>query len=171
MMRLTSKLWALSVLIVVLVSAPAAAQDLKIGVVNLSQLVSQSPQAQRARSSMEEQFAERKETLQNKREQLQEDVQRLKRDGSVMSEEARQELEESIRDQQRQLKLEQSEYNDDVKSAEQKELQALREEIRNVIQQYADDHNYDLIVGQGVLYATDQINVTGRVLQRLKARN
>lgn len=148
---------------------PAAAQqDLKIGVVNLARLVTESPQAQRARQNMEGQFASRMEELQERREKLQADVERLKRDGSVMSEEARQKLEDSIRDQQRRLRLAQEEYNEDVQRAEQEEMQALRQDIRDVIDTYAREHDYDLIVGDGILYAGERVDLTDKVLARLK---
>lgn len=148
---------------------PAAAQqDLKIGVVNLARLVTESPQAQRARQNMEGQFASRMEELQERREKLQADVERLKRDGSVMSDEARQKLEDSIRDQQRRLRLAQEEYNEDVQRAEQEEMQALRQDIRDVIDTYAREQGYDLIVGDGILYAGERVDLTDKVLARLK---
>ncbi|MES1944175.1 outer membrane chaperone Skp (OmpH)-like protein [Salinisphaera sp. PC39] len=148
---------------------PAAAQqDLKIGVVNLARLVTESPQAQRARQNMEGQFASRMEELQERREKLQSDVERLKRDGSVMSDEARQKLEDSIRDQQRRLRLAQEEYNEDVQRAEQQEMQELRQDIREVIDTYAREQGYDLIVGDGILYAGERVDLTDKVLARLK---
>lgn len=152
-------------------AAPAMAQDMKIGVVNLPRLLSESPQAQRARSNMEEQFSSRKEELEAKREDLQDDVDRLKRDGAVMSQEAREKLEDSIRDQQRRLQMLQSEYQDDVQRAEQKEMEALRNDIRGVIEDVADDGNYDLIVGQGILYASDRVDITQKILERMNAGN
>lgn len=148
---------------------PAAAQqDLKIGVVNLARLVTESPQAERARQNMEGQFASRMEELQERREKLQSDVERLKRDGSVMSDEARRKLENSIRDQQRRLRLAQEEYNEDVQQAEQQEMQDLRGDIREVIDSYAREHGYDLIVGDGILYAAERVDLTEKVLARLK---
>lgn len=148
---------------------PASAQqDLKIGVVNLARLVTESPQAERARKNMEGKFAARMEELKEKREKLQSDVERLKRDGSVMSEEARQKLEDSIRDQQRRLRLAQEEYNEDVQRAEQEEMQELRNDIREVIDEFARNGGYDLIVGDGILYASDKVDLTGQVLERLK---
>ncbi|MDT0635383.1 OmpH family outer membrane protein [Spectribacter hydrogenoxidans] len=144
--------------------------SLKIAVVNLPQLVSQSPQAQRARAEMEEEFTSRRDDLQSRQEKLREDVQRLQRDGSVMSAEARDQLEQSIRDQQRRLQLAQSEFNEDVQRAEQKALEGLRNDVREVIQEFAESGDYDLILGDGVLFATDQVDITGQVLERLKSR-
>lgn len=143
-------------------------QDLKIGVVNLGRLVTESPQAERARKNMEGQFAGRMEELKEQREKLQSDVERLKRDGAVMSEEARQKLEDSIRSQQRRLQRAQEEYNEDVQRAEQSEMQELREDIRAVIDEFARSEGYDLIIGDGILYAGEKVDLTGQVLSRLK---
>lgn len=148
----------------------AAAEDLNIGVVNLPRLVTESPQAKRARENMEGQFAERMQELQERREKLQSDVERLKRDGSVMSQEARQKLEDSIRDQQRRLRLAQEEYNEDVQRAEQKEMQSLRGDIREVIDTFARENGYDLIIGDAILYAGEKVDLTDKILERLKDR-
>lgn len=148
--------------------ASAQNQDLKIGVVNLGRLVTESPQAERARKNMEGQFAGRMEELKEQREKLQSDVDRLKRDGAVMSEEARQKLEDSIRSQQRRLQRAQEEYNEDVQRAEQSEMQELRDDIRAVIDEFARSEGYDLIIGDGILYAGEKVDLTGQVLSRLK---
>lgn len=148
--------------------ASAQDQDLKIGVVNLGRLVTESPQAERARKNMEGQFAGRMEELKEQREKLQSDVDRLKRDGAVMSEEARQKLEDSIRSQQRRLQRAQEEYNEDVQRAEQSEMQELRDDIRTVIDEFARSEGYDLIIGDGILYAGEKVDLTGQVLSRLK---
>lgn len=147
---------------------PASAQDPKIGVVNWARLVIESPQAERVRESMQGQFASRMETLQGQRETLETDVERLKRDGSVMSDEARQKLEDSIRDQQRRLRLAQEEYGEDVQRAQQEQMQALQEELRLVVDEFARKQGYDLIIGDGFLFATAKVDVTERVLTLLK---
>ncbi len=151
-----------------LVTGTASAQDLKIGVVDLGLLINDSPQATRAEQSMESQFSARKEELQAQAETLRGDVERLKRDGAVMSPEARSKLENSIRDQQRQLQMGQGKYNDDVAQAEQKEFADLRDIIRDAIAAFADAQGYDLILGDSVLHATDAVDVTDEVLAHLE---
>ena len=150
--------------------AMPAAADVKIGVVNLARLVSASPQAKRARQNMESKFTARKEELESKQEAFRSDVERLKRDGAVMSDSAREKLEAQIRDQQRRLKLAQDEYNEDVQLAEKKEMESLREDVRAVIDEFAEQQGYDLIVGDAILYANDQVDITNKVLQRLRDR-
>lgn len=167
---MTAKRIAFTVLAAVVLGAavPASAQNLKIGVVNWARLVIESPQAERVRESMQGQFASRMEEMQEKSEKLQADVERLKRDGSVMSADARQKLEDSIRDQQRHLRVAQEEYSEDVQRAQQEEMQALQQEIRQVIDDFARGQGYDLIIGDGYLYAGDTVDLTERVLQLLK---
>lgn len=165
-MRLKSLMVAAGVALA-LATGTAAAQDLKIAVVNIARLVAESPQAAAARASMEAQFTGRRAEIQAKQEALRANVERLQRDGAVMSEQAREELAETIRDQQRRLQLLQSEYNDDVTQAEQDLLEGLREDIRTVILAFADSEGYDLILGNGVLYANETVDVTEEVLERL----
>lgn len=148
-------------------SAQDSTEGLKVGVVDLARLVNDSPQAERAKQRMESRFSSRREKLQTRSEALRNDIERLKRDGAVMSQEAREELEAAIREQQRQLQLAQSKYNDDVAQAEQEEFTELRDAIRDAIQTFAGKQNYDLILGDSVLYATEAIDVTDEILSRL----
>jgi len=149
---------------------PAQSADIKIGVVNLARLVVSSPQAKRARETMESKFTARKDELESKQETFRADVERLKRDGQVMSESAREKLESQIRDQQRRLKLLQDEYNEDVQLAEKKEMSSLREDIRVVIDDFAKSEGFDLIVGDAILFASDKVDVTDQVLKKLEDR-
>jgi len=40
-----------------------------------------------------------------------------------------------------------------------------------VIKQIAEEGKYDLIVGEAVIYASDAIDITNKVLERLKQTN
>lgn len=164
------RFWAAAVLCLCLGlwAGAVAAQDLKIGVVDLGRLINDSPQAERAKKNMANQFAERKNVIESKANTLRQDVDRLKRDGSVMSAEQRDQLQGSIRDRQRELQMQQSKYNDDVAGAEQKEFDQMRSDIRDVIDAYAADNDYDLILGDSVLYAADPVDITDEILAQLK---
>ncbi|MAS11118.1 MAG: hypothetical protein CMN26_13885 [Salinisphaera sp.] len=145
-----------------------APQALRIGVVDVARVVSESPQAARAKTSMASQFAKRKNELEAQSNALRQDMDRLSQDGSVMSEGDRESLQSDIRDRQRELQMQRSKYNDDVSDAEQKEFDQMRADILEVIDQYADDNGYDLILGDGVLYTSDAVDVTDEILAELK---
>lgn len=150
--------------------AEQASRVLRIGVVDLARLIKSSPQAKHARTSMAKQFAKRKNALEAASEALQQDMDRLKDDGASMDEDERKTLQTSIRDRQRKLQMRQSEYNDDVTDAEQAEFDAMRDDLRSVIDNYARTNDYDLILGDGVLYSTDAVDVTDEILAELEAR-
>lgn len=152
-------------------SLPANAAALKIGAVNLPVLVSKSPQAKKARQQMKSKFSARKKKLEDRHDDLKKKVQRLKRDGSVMSDDARQTLAKQVRDEQRHLKLDQSVYQEDVKEAESKVMQSMRQTFSKVIDDYATSNNYDLILSTGVVYASDPVDITDKILERLKKEN
>lgn len=143
-------------------------QTLRVGVVDVSRVVKESPQASRAKSSMAIQFARRKNELEAKAHKLGQDVDRLAQDGSVMSDSDRDALQSDIRDSQRELQVQRSKYNDDVADAERKELDSMRTDILEVIDQYARNNGYDLILGDGVIYVGDGVDVTDDILAELE---
>ena len=148
---------------------PAAkAPSTRVGVVNLSRLMDESPQAQQAKDNMAKRFKQRKDLLEKTANALESKAQTLKDQGESMEEAKRDALSADIRDQQRELNLKQSQYNDDVSDAEKQELKRLRKDLRAVINAYAEDHGYDVILSDDVLYARPSVDVTDQILARLK---
>ena len=148
--------------------ATADGKVLRIGVVDVTRVVSESPQAARAKTSMASQFAKRKNELEARSNGLRQDIDRLSQDGTVMSEGDREKLQGDIRDRQRELQMQRSKYNNDVSDAEQKEFDQMRADILEVIDDYAQANDYDLILGDGVLYTSDAVDVTDEILAELK---
>jgi len=144
-------------------AARKSAQEPKIGVVDLTRLVNESPQAQQAKDNMARRFAERKNALEQASDALERQMDKLKQNSDAR----RDALSANIRDAQRKLTLKQSQYNDDVSDAEDKELKHLRSDLRSVIDAYAQAHGYDVILGNSVLYARPGIDVTDQILARL----
>lgn len=148
-------------------AARKSAQAPKIGVVDLTRLVNESPQAQQAKDNMARRFAERKNALEQAADALDQQMDKLKQNSDSMSDAGRDALSANIRDAQRKLTLKQSQYNDDVSDAEDKELKHLRSDLRSVIDAYAKAHGYDVILGNSVLYARPGVDVTDQILARL----
>ncbi|WP_423820785.1 OmpH family outer membrane protein [Salinisphaera sp. SPP-AMP-43] len=168
--RFPAVLLAMALIAGVAGAQPTRTPD-KIGVVDLDRLVRESPQANKAKQNMAQRFAKRKNALERASESLQSKIDRLKNQSEQMSDNERNGLESAIREDKHQLQLRQSQYNDDVSDAEQKELHAMRSELRKVIDDYAEKNGYDLILGDSVLYASDSVNITDSILQRLQQRS
>ncbi|HEX6928247.1 MAG TPA: OmpH family outer membrane protein [Gammaproteobacteria bacterium] len=149
-------------------AAPIQAAELKIGVINSPQLISQSPQAEVLSKKLEEEFApERRELLaqQNEIKSLQEKYQR---DAEVMSDSERASMEERIRDLGRDFQYRQRTVGEDFQRRQREELAKLQQQLQQAIDEFAKANGYDLILSEGVAYRADALDVTDELLAYIK---
>jgi len=151
--------------------AGSAIAETKIGFVNPIKVLEQAPQAATARQKLEKDFQPRKGEIITAQKKVQKLEQNLVRDADTMSESARRLLERDIISRKRDLRRVQEEYREDLNLRRNEELGQLQREISNVIKQIAEEGKYDLIVGEAVIYASDAIDITNKVLERLKQTN
>lgn len=146
-------------------AAPALAQDLKIGVVNVNALMEQAPQAKVAMDALQEEFAPRQRSIVAKQQELEELSEKVQRDLAVMGETERRSTERELRDMQRDLQRMQNEFREDLNLRRNEELGNLQRSLLKEVQEYAEAEGYDLVVGDGVLYASSAVNITEGVLR------
>jgi outer membrane protein len=147
----------------------ASAADMKIGVVNVSKLLEESPQAERLRKKLESEFQRRSQDLLDQQKQLKKLGDKLTRDSAVMSDSEQTRLEQDIRARRRQLKAASDEFREDLNLRRNEESQKLRRQLTEVIHQLGKDENIDLILDNAV-YASGRVNLTDKVLSRLRAQ-
>ncbi|QFY44005.1 OmpH family outer membrane protein [Candidatus Methylospira mobilis] len=153
-----------------LASGSVFAADLKIGAVNVMALMQQSPQGERAKKEMKDmegEFGKRGKKLEAEQKEIITLQERLQKDGSVMSESERDKLEKDIISKNRELRRAFDEAQQDANLRKNEVLGRLQKEIMEAVQSLAKDEGYDLIVGDGVLYATSAIDLTSKVESRL----
>jgi outer membrane protein len=150
-------------------SLPAAAAEPKIGVVNIAKLLDESPQARTAMQALQDEFAPRQKDILKQQEDLKGREDKAQRDGDVMGETERRNLERELRDAQRELSRKQNEYVEDLNIRRNEELGRLQKALMQEVEAFAKAQGYDLILGDGVLFATTAVDVTAQVLQRLEA--
>jgi outer membrane protein len=146
--------------------APAHA-ELKVGVVNVARLLEDSPQAKSAMQALQEEFAPRQREIVAQQKDLRTQQEKLQRDGAVMAENERRNLERDVRENERELSRKQSEYLEDLNLRRNEELGKLQRSLLQEVQTFARSGNYDLVVGDGVLFAKDSIDITAQVLAAL----
>jgi len=145
------------------------AESHKIGFVNVSRLISESPQATTAMEALQEEFAPRQREVIAMQTDLQERQERIQRDLEVMGPEERRNAERDLRRDERELQRNQQEFQEDINLRRNESLGKLQRELLRQVQAYAADQGYDLIVSEGVLYASTGIDVTAQVLTGLEA--
>lgn len=144
------------------------AADLKIGFVNAALVLEKAPQADAARAELEKEFSPRDKALVKAQKEVRGREDKLARDGAIMSESERRKLERDIVARKRELKRNQEEFREDLNIRRNEAFDKLRRRVFEVITDIAKKEKYDLIVSDGVVYADDRINVTGKVVERLK---
>ena len=95
---------------------------------------------------------------------------KLQRDGAVMAENERRNAEKDLREGQRELARKQNEYVEDLNLRRNEELGKLQRSLLQEVQAFARTSSYDLVVGDGVLYVNESMDITPQVLSALQAR-
>ncbi|WP_405220058.1 OmpH family outer membrane protein [Lentisalinibacter sediminis] len=146
-----------------------AQSSLKIGVVSLPRLLKEAPQAQASMAELQQEFAPRERSIRAKQEEFQSRSEQVQRDLAVMSEEERRAAERELRESQRDSQRLLEEFREDYNLRVNEELGKLQRSLLKEVQDYARASGYDLIVGDGVLYASDVVNITDEILRKLQA--
>lgn len=147
---------------------PVAAQELKIGVVNVPVLLDRAPQTKAAMDALQEEFAPRQREFAAKAKELEEMNAKVQKDAAVMGEAERRNAEKDLRDLQREVARLQNEFQEDLNLRQNEELGNLQRTLLVEVQSYAQAQGYDLVVGDGVLFASTAVNITEEVLRAIE---
>lgn len=150
---------------------PAAAQEVKIGVVSLPALIERAPQTKIAMDALQEEFAPRQREFLAKQKEFEELSAKAQKDFAVMGETERRNAEKDLRDLQREVARLQNEFREDLNLRQNEEYGILQRSMLKEVQDYAQQQGYDLIVGDGVLFASTAMNITEQVLRAVEANH
>lgn len=141
----------------------------KIGYVNFGKLMEQSRQGQAVRQALESEFSSRDKQLSASRDAILKMEEKLKNEGSIMSEDNRVKLERDILSKKRDHNRLRDEYREDINIRRNEEISALQKKVYDVIKKFSEQQNYDLVLTQAVLYASPRVDITDEILQRLNS--
>lgn len=146
----------------------AGAAELSIGFVNAGKVSAEAPQAEAARQKLEKEFAPRDQEILAAQKETKAIEDKLARDAAVMKEAERARIERDVVSRKRDIRRMQDEFREDFNMRRNEELAKLQRRIIEVIQQLAKEDKFDLIVSDGVVYASERVDITAKVIQRLQ---
>ncbi len=152
-----------------LLTATASQAELKIGFVNIPAVLEKAPQAEKAKKRLELEFSSRDRQLVAQQKDIQTKEERMTRDAGVMSDSERSRVEKDLLNQKRDAKRKQQEFSEDFNARRNEELGKLQRRIVEAIRSIAKDQNFDLLLTDGVIYASERTDVTNQVQQKLAA--
>lgn len=153
----------------VLMMLPAYANAaLKVGYVNIVKVIEKAPQGELALKRLDAEFAPRDKKLLVMRDQIKGLETDLEKDSLVLSSIDRQKKERELLVLKRDLRRATQEFREDYNLRRNEELAALQKLVYKTITNLARKEKYDLIVHEGAVYSSTNIDITEKVLQLLK---
>ena len=157
------------IIAVLLALVSTAHAEVKIGYVNAARLLDESPQAEDVSKRLKQEFSGKEKDLLSKQNELKKLQERMTRDGSVMSESEHSKLDRDILSLQRDVQRRSDEFREDLNLRKNEEMNKLLGIIQSAIADIGKEQNYDLIVYEGVAYASSTIDLTDKVLEKMRA--
>ena len=158
---------SLIALTLALVAQAAYGADYKLGFVNTERLFREAAPAKRAQQKLEKEFAARDAELGKLTRQVRELQAALDKDGATMAESERRNKERDLANLTRDMQRAQREFREDLNLRRNEELAGIQERANKVIQAIAESEKFDLIVQDPVVYASQRIDITEKVIKAL----
>lgn len=145
-----------------------AADKLKIGYVSVERILTEAPQVNAVNTEMLERFGGKKDELRELEKEIKTMQENYKRNELVMTEDKLNELKSRIIGKMQAFKQREATLSQEVTTMRNQELAVLQKSIREIIQNIAKSGNYDLVLSEGVVFADDSLNITEKVLGKMK---
>ena len=140
----------------------------KIAFVNQAKLLQKAPQAEAARNKLEKEFSSRQKSLVNMQKEIKDKKEKLQKDSAILSAAELKKLNRKITLLSRDLEREELAFKEDLSIRRNEELVKLQKSVLQSILSIAEKEKYDLIVSDGVIYASKNIDITDKILAELK---
>ena len=144
----------------------AHAQEFKAGFVNTDRIFREAAMAKAAQSKLEAEFSKREKDLVDKGNALKSASEKFEREAPTMSESQRISRQRQLVDQDREFQTKRREFQEDLNSRKQEELQQILDRANRVVKQVAEAEKYDVILQEAV-YVNPKLDITDKVIKAL----
>lgn len=149
-------------------TAPAAAADTKIGFVNVSRILRDSPMAIKLSKKLEKDFAPREAELKKAIQELKARQTDFEKDAMTLSESDRNKRQQAIVADQRELGRKKQDFQEQLHQARNDAVGQLQDKARKAVLDIAEKDHFDLIIEEAsVIFASHKIDITDRVMKQL----
>jgi len=144
------------------------AQSIKIGYIDVEEVINSLPQYQQDNDSLIQQFEPKKQQLLDlfkHIELLKENLNNV--DRSINNENYQKEL-DNIRELEASFQKETELWQQQLNQKKYESLQKIETMINLAIEEFAISENYDLILYQNAAFASDQVNITNQIISKIE---
>jgi len=149
--------------------AQATPAQTKVGIIHIQNAIISTKDGQKAASELSTRFAPKKADLDKKQSTIAQLQDQLRKGSNTMAEDAKQKLMREIDQSTKSLNRESEDAQAELDQEQNKIMQELGQRIMAVIDKYAKDNGYALILDVSsqqtpVLYATNSIDITQDII-------
>lgn len=148
--------------------AGAASAEMKFVTVRAAELVQGSPQFKAGQTQMKSEFDRRKTDLEAEAKRLGDDIQKFKREGDVMSADARSKTEKDLNTRKIDFDYKQRQFSEDFSKRDRELTEGMMDRIKETIVAVAKERGA-VAVMQDPVYADPSVDITADVLKRLQS--
>jgi outer membrane protein len=142
--------------------------NLKIGVIDMQQILQKSNQIKTINEQLTKQFKPRQDKIIAQQKQIQDETNKINKEGSVINANDRNKLQDKIIKERADLQGVAVAFQRDVSNAQNQAMQGFMTKLTAVVNNIAKAGNYDLIMQRaGVPYVKENLDVTKPVLDEL----
>ena len=168
MKKLSSRLLAAFVMAALAFGASVHAEEFRVGFVNTDGIFKEANSAKAAQTKLEQEFSKREKELVDAGAAIKALADKLERDGPTLSEAQRATRQRQLVDQDREFQRKRREFQEDLNSRKNEELQLVLERANKVVKQVAEAEKYDVILQEAV-YVNPRLDITDKVIKALNA--
>jgi len=151
-----------------LAHAPAWAEDFRIGFVNTDRIFREATTARAAQAKLEQEFSRREKELNDLGNTLKSASDKFEREAPTLSEGQRQQRQRQLIDMDRDFQRKRREFQEDLNSRKNEELQQVLDRANRVVKQVAEQEKYDVILQEAV-YVNPKHDITDKVIRALNS--
>jgi outer membrane protein len=155
-----------AVLLATLCITPAWA-DTRIGIVDMDQILKQSPQAVAAENELKKEFSSREQDIRNMMQRSRDLQAQLQKDELTMSESELDDRQSDLADLNRKIERSQREFREDLSQRKNEQFNVVMKQAQKAIRAIALKDKYDIILDNAV-YAGKRVDITDQVLKEME---
>ena len=149
-------------------AAQVQAQEFRIGFVNTDRIFKEANTAKAAQAKLEQEFSKREKELLDLGNTLKTASDKLEREAPTLSEGQRGTRQKQLLDMDRDFQRKRREFQEDLNSRKNEELQQVLERANKVVKSVAEAEKYDFVLQEAV-YVNPKHDITEKVIKALNS--
>jgi outer membrane protein len=149
-------------------TAHAQAEEFRAGFVNTDRIFREANTAKAAQAKLEQEFSKREKELLDQGNVLKAASDKFEREAPTLSDSQRNARQKALVEQDRDFQRKRREFQEDLNSRKNEELQQVLERANRVVKQVAEQQKYDVILQEAV-YINPKYDITDQVIKALNS--